>query len=246
VILTSTLFGDARELEALVRSGLPIVLANRVRDDLPVDGIALDNEGGGHLATRHLIGHGRRSIAYIGGRAETATDEGRRSGYLRALEEADLAPHLVPQRLGLFTREHGYESTRTLLAGPRPDAILAADDTIAFGCLDALAEAGVRVPEEISVVGFDDIPAASLRSISLTTVSTAARTMGTRAVELLLERLQGTFTGAPRREVLRARLVVRATCGDHPSPVRRPRRPFRQSRVATRRPSIAAPAGGRS
>ena len=248
LILTSTLFGDARDLAALVRTGLPIVLANRVRADLPVDGVSLDNIGAGDVATRHLIEHGRRAIAYIGGQAETATDQGRRAGYERALREARLAPFPVPYAPGAFTRDHGHDATRRLLeARHRPDGIVAADDTIALGCLDALAEAGVDVPGEVSVVGFDDIPAASLRAIWLTTVSTAAREMGTRAVELLLDRLRGTAE-APRREVLPAELVIRGTCGPHEPPATHPtHQPSLSSRRAARqRASVPVPVGGRS
>lgn len=247
LILTSTLIGDARDLAALVRTGLPIVLANRVRDDLPVDGVSLDNLGAGEVATRHLIEHGRRAIAYIGGQAETATDRGRRAGYERALHQARLAPLPVPDAPGAFTREHGYAATwRLLEARNHPDGIVAADDTIALGCLDALAEAGVDVPGDVSVVGFDDIPAASLRAVWLTSVSTAARQMGTRAVELLLDRLRGS-NGPPRREVLPADLVVRGTCGQHevPAPSTHPL-PLPSRRTARPQARVPVPMGGRS
>lgn len=233
VILTSTLFGDASDLAALVRTGLPIVLANRVRAGLPVDGVSLDNIAAGEVATNHLIEHGRSAIAYVGGQAETATDQGRRAGYERALRAARLPPFAVPYVPGAFTREHGYDATRRLLEARRlPDGIVAADDTIALGCLDALAEAGADVPGQVSVVGFDDIPAASLRPVWLTTVSTAAREMGTRAVELLLERLRGR-SEPPRRDVLPAEIVIRGTCGPHEAPHPSPR----QTSLSSRRPA---------
>jgi LacI family transcriptional regulator len=262
MILTSTLSGDATELQRLMRAGLPIVLANRVRDDLPLDGVSLDNDGAGFAAAQHLIEHGRRALAYVGGRPQTATNRGRRAGFDRALAAAGLVPIPVDARDAAFTREYGYEATALLLAAAdedarlRPDAIVAADDTVALGCLDALAEAGVGVPDEIALVGFDDIPAASLRSVWLTTVSTAARAMGTRAVELLIERIRGGAEAPRRREVLPAHLIVRGTCGDHaaaPDPVlealptesaqppsARARRPRR------RHPTVATPTGGRS
>jgi LacI family transcriptional regulator len=252
VILTSTLSGDATELQRLRRAGLPIVLANRVRDDLPLDGVSLDNAGAGAAAARHLIELGRRAIAYVGGRAQTATDQGRRAGFERALAAAGLEPVPVTSHGGAFTREHGYEATRQLLLagdGSRPDAIVAADDTVALGCLDALAEADVAVPAEVAVVGFDDIPAASLRSVWLTTVSTAARAMGTRAVELVIERIRSGPGPEPVRELLPARLIVRGTCGHHvpepPAPAlqlqARPGPPGRR-----RTTPVAAPTGGRS
>jgi LacI family transcriptional regulator len=251
MILTSTLSGHATELQRLMRAGLPIVLANRVRQDLPLDGVSLDNLGAGLAATQHLIEHGRRAIAYVGGRPQTATDQGRRAGYEQALAAAGREPVPVPGPGGAFTREHGYEATRRLLLAdqPRPDAILAADDTVALGVLDALAEAGVAVPAQVAVVGFDDIPAASLRSVWLTTVSTAARAMGTRAVELVIERIRSGPGPAPVREVLPARLIVRGTCGEHAPehapPVPEPEirsLPARRRRITP----VAAPTGGRS
>jgi LacI family transcriptional regulator len=245
-----------------MRAGLPIVLANRVRDDLPLDGVSLDNEGAGFAAAQHLIEHGRRALAYVGGRPQTATNRGRRAGFERALAAARLTPIPVDGQDAAFTREHGYEATARLLAAAeedarlRPDAIVAADDTVALGCLDALAEAGIAAPGEIALVGFDDIPAASLRSVWLTTVSTAARAMGTRAVELLIERIRGGVDAPARREVLPARLVLRGTCGDHAAapdvvpeapPLETAHPPSARARgPRRRRPSVAAPTGGRS
>ena len=245
IILTTTVTGIADELQALVRAGLPIVLANRIPDGVAIDGVALDNAGAGRLVTEHVIGHGRHSIAYIEGRADSATGRQRRHGFERAMRDAGLRPHPTPDRHGEFTRGHGYEQTRALLAAPeRPDAIVAADDTIALGCLDALAEAGVSVPGDVAVVGVDDIPAAGLRAVWLTTVSTSARRMGTRAVELLLDRIRGGAPAKARREILPARLIIRGSCGDHPEPATP--LPIRRPRAAERRSALATPAGGRT
>lgn len=219
-ILTSTLVGDARDLEALSRGGLPIVLANRLRDDLALDAVALDNPEAGYLATSHLIDHGRRRIAYVGGRADAATDQGRFAGYSRALDEGgiEMLPELVAH--GEFTRAFGRTRTAEMIGrASAMDGIIAGDDTVALGCLDALAEAGVRVPTDVGIIGFDDIPAASLRSVWLTTVSSSAIEMGALALSLLLDRVRDGFDGPPRRVIIPPELMVRGSCGAHESVV---------------------------
>lgn len=213
-ILTSTLMGEIPDLESLSRGGLPIVLANRLRDDLAVDSVGLDNPKAGWLATRHLIEHGRRRIAYVGGRPDAATDQGRFAGFCRAMKEAMIAvlPELVDH--GEFTRSYGQARTAEMLANAGSiDGIIAADDTVALGCLDAIAEAGLRVPTDVGLVAFDDIPTASLRSVWMTTVSSSAREMGTQALSLLLDRVRDGFDGPPRRVILPPLLIVRGSCG---------------------------------
>lgn len=219
VILTSTLLGDVSDLEALARSGLVIALANRTRDDLALDSVGLDNVGAGRAATSHLLNHGRCRVAYIGGHPDAPTDRDRFLGYAAALREAELALDEGLVAHGEFTRAFGYDSARALLASGWPDAIVAGDDTIALGVLNAAADAGLRVPDDVAVVGFDDIPAASVRSIWLTTISAAARDMGEIVLSMVLDRITGRFTGPTRRVVLRPELIVRGSCGRHPSVV---------------------------
>ena len=215
VILTSTLLGDAADLRRLAASGLPIVLANRSREDLPVDSVALDNVNAARLAVAHLAGHGRRRIAYVGGRADAATDRDRFAGYLEGMAAHGIEVEQALVSHGEFTQGFGYEQTGRLLDATVVDAIIAGDDTVALGCLDALADRGSRVPQDVAVVGFDDIPAAGLRGIGLTTVSSSAKDMGWIALSLLLDRTSGRYTGLPRRVVLPARLVARSSCGAH-------------------------------
>lgn len=215
VILTSTLLGDVRDVARLAEAGLPIVLVNRTRDDLPVDSVGLDNQEAGRLATEHLLGHGRLRIAFVGGRADTPTNRARHAGYAAALAAAGVAVDPGVVNDGQFTWASGYERTRDLLASTTIDAIVAADDTIALGCLDAVADVGLAVPDEVAVVGFDDIAVASLRAISLTTIGSSARQMGTEAATLLLDRIRRREVGPPRRVVLAPHLVIRRSCGDH-------------------------------
>ena len=186
--------------------------------NLDLDAVALDNREAGRVATRHLAEHDRRRIAYIGGHPDAATDQGRFAGYCLAMGEAgiDVQPGWTAH--GEFTRAYGRARTAEILAGDASiDGIVAGDDTIALGCLDAIAEAGRRVSHDIGLVGFDDIPAASLRSVWLTTVSSAAHEMGAQALELLLDRVRDGYSGPPRRVILAPVLMVRGSCGAHDS-----------------------------
>ena len=231
-------------MRRLAASGLAIVLANRRRDDLPVDSVALDNTNAARLAVAHLAEHCRRRIAYVGGRLDAATDRDRFAGYLDGLAAHGLEVDQALVSHGEFTHAFGYDQTCRLLDTTTPDAIVAGDDTVALGCLDALAERGVRVPGDVAVIGFDDIPAAGLRGIWLTTVSSSARDMGWIALSLLLDRTSGRYAGLPRRVVLPPRLIVRGSCGVHaaegsppqrctgePGPGRTTRRPTRTTRT---------------
>jgi LacI family transcriptional regulator len=215
VILTSTLMGDASDITALANTGLAIVLANRVPGNLAVDSVALDNIAAGRTATAHLIEHGRRTIAYVGGRTDAQTNHDRFSGYRAALRSARLP---FDERLvvhGEFSRSSGRALTRALLEAAPLDAIVAGDDTVALGCLDAVAEAGINIPGQLGLVGFDNIPAASIVGVGLTTIDSAPNQMGTQAVRLLLDRITGRNLGRPRRITLPATLVLRDSCGRH-------------------------------
>lgn len=214
-ILTSMPLGDARDVGRLAEAGLPIVLVNRTRADLPVDSVGLDNVEAGRLATAHLIEHGCRRIAFVGGRPDTPTNRDRQAGYRLALKAVAMQSDEALIGDGQYTWASGYERTRQLIAKAPVDAIVAADDTIALGCLDALADTGLAVPGDVAVVGFDDIAAASLRAISLTTVGTSAHQMGMEATTLLLDRIRRREVGPPRRITLPPRLVIRRSCGAH-------------------------------
>src|SRR4029077_16477948 len=126
-------------------------------DDLPVDSVGLDNVEAGRLVTDHLLTHGRRRIAYVGGRPDAPTNRDRHRGYRAALAARRVGEHKNLVTDGEFTWASGYERTRALARTTAFDAIVAADDTIALGCMDALADVGMAVPGEVAIVGFDDI-----------------------------------------------------------------------------------------
>lgn len=204
-------------LAALDRQ-LPVVVVGR---PVPSDGVdvvrAADDEGVAQ-AVDHLVGLGHRRIGYVdGGRGAIAT--GRRRGYESAMRRQRLGDHLhvVP---GDSTEESGARAARTLLdTGAPPTAVLAFNDRSAVGLLDALVRAGVAVPGEVSVAGYDDSPLSRLAHIDLTTVSQNPRELTEHAVAAVVERLDGGRT-EHREVVVAPELVPRGTTGPPPGPAR--------------------------
>lgn len=187
VLCVASLTGEERE--QLAARSIPFVVFDPV-DELPdgVPFVGATNWRGGRSATQHLIDLGHRRIAMISG-PDHAFCRARRSGYAAAMETAGLP---VPPELLLLTqitREHGHEAARELLALPetrRPTAIFAATDLHALGVYQAVREAGLNVPGDVSVVGFDDLPVAALMDPPLTTVRQPLNEMAAAATELAL------------------------------------------------------------
>jgi DNA-binding LacI/PurR family transcriptional regulator len=170
--------------------------------------IGSDNLGAGRLAGEHLLANGRRRIAFLGHADDHYPEFGHRyAGLCEALRAAGIEPDAALQYDAITTEEAGCEAARRLVeSGAAFDAIFAGSDLIAIGALRALAEAGLRVPEDVAVVGFDDIPAASLANPPLTTIMQDIRGGGERLVETLLAQIAGR-PGPDAR--LPTRLIVR-------------------------------------
>jgi DNA-binding LacI/PurR family transcriptional regulator len=197
-------------------SSLPIVLLGDRIYHVPYDHVTYDNVGAARLATRHLISIGRRRIAAIGIQEtharETETSRLRLRGYTEALAEAGIPvdPHLIIRGIPVFSRQNGGRAMRQLLAlDTPPDAIFCFNDHVALGAMRAIYEAGYRVPEDIAVVGFDDIEDGRFSVPSLTTISPDKERIGDLAVAFLLGRIDGTRTGPPERVEVPCRLIVR-------------------------------------
>lgn len=200
--------------------GIPFVLVNRLVEqdpgDQPMDSIVLDNHRGAFLEMEHLIKMGHKRIAFISGPQKTSTGYDRQIGAIAALEASGLKAGPVLILYGDFTREAGYKLTMKLLQlKGDPTAIFAANDHMAMGVLSALGEERIKVPEDIAVVGFDDINMASLPGIELTTVSQKKTIMGRLAVDHLVEKITGESTHLVKRILLDPILVIRRTCGFH-------------------------------
>ncbi len=165
------------------------------------------------MAVDHLVALGHRRIAHIDG-AGGAGARRRQAGYAAAMKKHGLGPMIVT---GSYTEEGGAAGVRQLLETKhKPTAIFAANDLAALGALQALAEAGRSVPEDVSLVGYDNGWLAGLQHISLTTIDQPRHQLGATAVELLIERLDKGQTNA-RHLVLAPSLVVRATTGPRPA-----------------------------
>lgn len=193
----------------LASSELPTVLVARRTREPSVDSVANDDPGGAALAVQHLAELGHSRIAHIDG-GEGAGAAERRRGYERAMKKLGLEAR-VRVAAGSYTEEGGRQGVAALLRdGTRPTAIFAANDLAAIGALSALGERGVRVPEDISLVGYDNTALAAVRHIELTTVDQPRPEMGRAAVTLLLERI-GDGREEARHIVMRPSVVVRRT-----------------------------------
>ena len=212
-ILTSALGAIAPELSRFAQTGPPLVLVNRVLPDSRVDSVLIDNERGGYLATEHLIALGHTRIAYVGGNQDASTNHQRFAGFRQAMADADIPVPDDHVNHGDYTRLSGSIIAKRLLQLPEPPtALVCADDLIALGCMEGLHAAGLQVPDDMALVGFDDIPSASLHGIGLTTVRQPTVEMGERAVKLMLDRLEHPDR-APVVDMLPAELIIRTSCG---------------------------------
>jgi DNA-binding LacI/PurR family transcriptional regulator len=212
LILTGPRLEAAQITEAA--RAVPVVLVARTMPGSAVDCVSNDDVAGASLAVEHLVKLGHRRIAHIDGGAGAGA-EARKQGYARTMRRHGLGGQGRTAR-GDYTEEGGAKGVAALLArGPRPTAIFAANDLSAIGALDALTRRGLRVPEDMSVVGYDNTSVAALRRIDLTTIDQPRVAMGQAAVDLLLERLERRRK-APRRVVMPPALVVRGTTGAPP------------------------------
>lgn len=199
-------------LRQLIRSGTHFVRWGSVDEGTIGATVGSDNFGAGRLAGEHLLARGRKRIAFLG-QADSHYPEfaQRYAGLAKAIATAGLEvdPALVVEAVS--SEEIGYKSARELLLrGVAFDAVFAASDLIAIGAMRALAEAGLSIPGDVAVVGFDDIPAAAFTSPPLTTLMQDIRLAGEVLVESVLAQIEGR---APNPRVLPARLVVRASSG---------------------------------
>jgi len=174
-----------------------------------VDRIWADDVGGACAATEHLLGSGADRVAMIQGPGDAG---GRGEGYRSALEAAGVPyrPEYVVR--GDWTRQGGCAAMRDLLAlEVPPTAVFCANDLMAIGAMDAVHEAGLRIPEDVRLAGFDDIEAATLVRPALTTVRNPAYDTGRTAGDLLVARMSGEHEAGPRTVVLPCPLIVRAS-----------------------------------
>jgi len=218
IVMAPDLEADAIERD--VPASLPLVAMNCRLLGTHFDSISIDNYGGAYAMVRHLAGRGHERIAFLKGPDRNFEASERVRGYRDALGAIGGAVSDDLELPGDFTEDAGHLGACLLLARRRrPTAIFAGNDAMALGALAALSEAGVRVPEEIAVTGFDDIPVARYVSPPLTTVHVPIAELGARAMERLLLALERGSDHERRHEVLATTLVVRGSCGPAAPPV---------------------------
>jgi DNA-binding LacI/PurR family transcriptional regulator len=201
---------DYREL---IQAHIPMVAISRSPVGLSVDSVSVANRAGARAATEHLIHLGHRRIAFINGPFLISTARERQAGYEEAFAAADLQMLQELIIYGDFRHKSGYQAMKALLNLPSPPtAVFTASNLLTLGALQAIHERSWKIPQQIAIVGFDDLAWAASLQPPLTAVAQPARDVGVTAARLLLDRLAEPQRPT-RRIVLETRLVVRASCG---------------------------------
>jgi len=199
-------------LPLLIKDGGPMVLIGRHPYFLNISSVDVENREGAREAVAHLIDLGHRRIGLINGELQMEAAQARRDGYKQALLEAAISIDGDLMVEGFYSDAAAYRAMLQLLALPHPPtAVFAASDNMAVGALRALHDRGLRVPDEIALIGYDDLPLAAYTSPPLTSVHQPIGEMGAHAVRVLIEQIRGQSPVTSVR--LPARLVVRDSCG---------------------------------
>ena len=170
-------------------AGVPMVLFNRAQDEPNMSAITSDNIEGGKKIAKFLISSGHKKISYIAGWEGASTQRDREAGFISILNDAGLSLH--SRKVGNFVLEESREATRSMFLNNPPEAVFVANDHMAFAVMDTLRyELGLKIPDDVSVVGYDDVPAASCPSYLLTTVQQPVNIMVRETVEILIEKIE--------------------------------------------------------
>jgi LacI family transcriptional regulator len=217
IIFTSAHMGDPNIVD-LAEEGFPIMLVNR-RTYHPmvkerVDYVGIDNIQGGFWAVEHLIKLGHRRIGIIGGSSESSVGFERLEGGKEALAKYNLEEIDDYFLEGNFLMASGYRGgMKFMKMAEPPTAVFAANDYMALGTYQAVIEGGLKVPEDIAIVGFNDIEFTAMKGIELTTIGQKKYEMGALSVETLVEKIEGRKAGSPKEIILKPELIIRKTCG---------------------------------
>jgi LacI family transcriptional regulator len=209
-VVVSSMLMDDPLIERLSESRRPFLTIGRHPTNDHINFVDVDNRAGAYQGVSYILLTGRRRIGIINGPRKMIAGIDRYQGYQDALRERGM--HTLPEMAveGEFTDISGYLAMKRLLP-QRPDAVFVASDAMAFAAMRAIQEAGLRIPDDIAVVGFDDIPAAATSNPTLTTVRQPILRTGSVAAEMLIERIEHPDS-QPCRIVLPTELVIRASC----------------------------------
>ncbi|MEM1128844.1 MAG: LacI family DNA-binding transcriptional regulator [Bacteroidota bacterium] len=209
---------SVQDMTYLVQRGEPVICINTPGVDKTVDHFHFDNFSGVRAVTQHLLTYGHRQIALIRGPLDAQDAKERIDGYRVAMAEAGLTDTALLEINGDYTQEAGYAAVPAILAlTPRPTAIIAANDYCAMGVLSALHEHGIRVPDEMSVAGFDNVPSAQYTAPSLTSVQVPIRDIGAAATRRLIEQIETEEPLPAVHHMAHVELVNRQSTGPAPT-----------------------------
>lgn len=202
-------------IDFCLASGVPLVMVSRTEPDARVSSVINDDIASMSLAVRHAVELGHRRIAHLGGPADMSTGALRREGFIAAMREHGLTPSAMV-RCKVYTRDEGVNGSQEIFAlAPDTTAIVAANDLLAIGCLDVIKASGRRCPDDVSVIGHNDMPLVDMIDPPLTTVRINFRQMGTEAAALMLRRLEDPTSDAVMM-TLRPKLIVRGSTAPPP------------------------------
>ena len=213
-LIVASVPNEAKGLFDMYRKKMPVVYIGSRPEGEECNCVATDSVKGGYLAADHLIKLGHRRIVFIGGTRTSNSQIDKLKGFRLAMEENGLLPEV---RLSINyqynKRESGYDVTRMLINKKNPPtAIMGSNDMVALGALEACEEYGLDVPNDMSIMGFDDIPYASLPKIQLTTIAQSKYQLGKIAVEMLFKLRESGLKDNCLKEILQPELIVRSSC----------------------------------
>ncbi len=204
-------------VQTIKNQGVKVVVLDREVNDTEVDVVEGDSVGGAYQLTRYLIELGHQHIAILSGPQNVSTSSQRVAGFCQAIEEANLMHNTANIYWGEFSQTLGHEMVRRALQStPRPTAFLAVNNFIANGALQALREMNIRVPEDVSVVSFDDIPVSINPMPFLTVAAQPAYEMGYQATQLLVARLINAGPETVQKIILPVEILIRQSSGEPP------------------------------
>lgn len=205
---------DAQSLQENLPHDLPVTLLNCHVDGNVHDSLNIDNFGGAYQMVHHLLNHGHRRIAILKGTDQNLDAEERLRGYRQALTSSGVQVEEVYECSGNFSEASGFDAAKKLLSlSPLPTAIFASNDSMAIGALSALRDAGVQVPSDMALAGFDDIPVCAYLTPSLTSVHVSVDRLGVLAVTNVLAAVKAKNAHKPQQSVLATTLSIRESCG---------------------------------
>ena len=214
-ILLAPAHSSHEQVASILSRNIPVVIIDRRIDGVEVDTVYCDSEGGAYELVGHLISLGHKRIAMLNGPTDVATATDRLAGYKRALAEANIESEGSLMFCGGFDIDSGYNMAQKVLAlSPRPTALFAANNFIAIGAIRAFRDAGLSIPENMAVVGFDDLPETLVIDPFLTSAAQPAYEMGRQATTLLLDRLSGKAPDEIQEIVLPVELIIRQSSGN--------------------------------